>query len=80
MPTMTTKRKSPINRVAFLPEGLLDEVEESLGGNGDLHEGGVYSAPPEELKAIDEARGQIRRGEVATDEEVEAAFAKFRGA
>jgi predicted transcriptional regulator len=30
--------------------------------------------------AIDEAHAQIARGEVATDEEVEAAFAKFRGA
>jgi hypothetical protein len=79
MPTMTTERKSLIDRVSSLPEGLLDEVEESLDGIEELHEGG-YHATPEELKAIDEARAQIARGEVATDVEVEAAFAKFRGA
>ncbi len=80
MPTMTTKRKSLIDRVSSLPEGLLDEVEESLDGIEQIHEGGVYHATLEELKAIDEARAQIARGEVATDIEVEAAFAKFRGA
>jgi plasmid stabilization system protein ParE len=30
MPTITIRRKSLIDRVASLPEGLLDEVEESL--------------------------------------------------
>jgi len=40
---------------------------------------GVYHASPEELAAIDEALGQLARGEVASEEEVEAAFAKFRG-
>jgi hypothetical protein len=41
---------------------------------------GEYHATLEELEAIDEALGQIARGEVATNEEVEAAFAKFRRA
>jgi hypothetical protein len=41
---------------------------------------GVYHATPEELSAIDEALGQVARGEVASRQEVEAAFAKFRGA
>ena len=79
MASMTTKRKSLIDRVATLPEDLLDEVEESLDGIQELHAGGVYHATPEELAAIDEARAQVTRGEIATDEEVEAAFAKFRG-
>ena len=39
---------------------------------------GVYHASPEELQAIDEALGQVARGEVASKEEVEAAFAAFR--
>jgi hypothetical protein len=39
---------------------------------------GVYHASPEELQAIDEALGQFARGEVASKEEVEAAFAAFR--
>ena len=41
---------------------------------------GVYHATPEELEAIDEALGQVARGELATKEEIEAAFAKFRPA
>lgn len=41
---------------------------------------GVYHATPEELEAIDEALGQVARGEVASKEEIDAAFAKFRHA
>jgi hypothetical protein len=39
---------------------------------------GVYHAAPEELKAIDEALAAVARGEIATDEEVEAVFSKYR--
>jgi hypothetical protein len=39
---------------------------------------GVYRATPEELRALDEAMAAVRRGEIASDEEVEAAFAKYR--
>ncbi len=77
---MSTKRKVLLDRIATLPEDLLDEVEESLDGIEELHEGRVYHASPEELAAIDEARAQMARGDIATKEEVEAAFAQFRGA
>ena len=40
----------------------------------------MYHADPEELEAIDEALGQVARGEIATPEEIEAAFARFRRA
>lgn len=36
----------------------------------------VYHARPDELKAIDEGLAAIERGEIASDEEVEAVFAK----
>lgn len=39
---------------------------------------GVYHASPEELMAIDEALAAVERGEVATDQEVEAVFANYR--
>jgi hypothetical protein len=39
---------------------------------------GVYRASPEELQAIDEALVAVARGEIATDDEVEAVFAKYR--
>ena len=55
---------------------MLDEVEESLNGIVELHDVGGYRATPEELAAIDEAE----QSGIATHEEVEAAFGKFRGA
>jgi len=39
---------------------------------------GVYHASADELKAIDEGLAAIARGEIASDEEVEAVFAKYR--
>jgi predicted transcriptional regulator len=39
---------------------------------------GLYHASPDELKAIDEALAAVARGELATDQEVEAVFAKYR--
>ena len=41
---------------------------------------GVYHATPEELAAIDEALAAVARGETASEEEVEAIFAKYRRA
>jgi predicted transcriptional regulator len=39
---------------------------------------GAYQATEEELRAIDEGLAAIERGEIASDAEVEALFAKFR--
>jgi predicted transcriptional regulator len=39
---------------------------------------GVYHATEEELKAIDEGLAAVERGDIATDAEVEAVFAKYR--
>jgi hypothetical protein len=41
---------------------------------------GLYHASPDELKAIDEALAAIDRGEIASDDEVETVFAKYRRA
>jgi hypothetical protein len=41
---------------------------------------GTYRATREELRKIDEALAAVRRGEIASDEEVEAVFAKHRKA
>ena len=37
-----------------------------------------YEASAEELAAVDEALGQVARGERASESDVEAAFARFR--
>jgi hypothetical protein len=41
-------------------------------------QGNEYIATREELRAIDAAIATIDAGEVATDAEIQAAFAKFR--
>jgi len=41
---------------------------------------GVYHASDEELKAIDEALEAVARGEIASEQEVDAVFAKYRRA
>jgi predicted transcriptional regulator len=38
----------------------------------------VYEATPEELEGIDRGLRDVAEGRFATDEEVEAVFAKFR--
>ena len=38
----------------------------------------MYHASPDELKLIDEALAAVARGEIASDEEVEIVFAKYR--
>ena len=41
--------------------------------------GGVYYATEDELRAIDEAIAELDRGEVASEAQVRAAYAKFHG-
>jgi hypothetical protein len=41
-------------------------------------DGGEYYATADELRMIDAAMASIDRGEVATESEIKAAFAKFR--
>ena len=40
--------------------------------------GSTYTASADELAAIDEALGQVQRGEFASDAEVDAAFRRFQ--
>ena len=66
-------------RVADWPED--DQVElAQIAIEIEARRHGVYHATAEELKAIDEALAAVARGEVATDEEVGAVFAKYRRA
>jgi hypothetical protein len=78
MGSMTKELKELLERAQTWPEDAQQELVQ-LGSTieGEL-EAGDYEPTPEELAAIDEALEQIARGEVATDEEVEAAFQTFR--
>jgi phage host-nuclease inhibitor protein Gam len=73
-----TDLKSLMERVQTWPEAAQDElvavakeIESELQAND-------YLATREELRIIDAAMASIDAGEVATDAEIKAAFAKFR--
>jgi predicted transcriptional regulator len=74
---MNTDVKNMLSRVARWPEEDQDELAQ-IALEIEARRHGVHHATPEELRAIDEALAAVARGEVATDEEVEAVFAKYR--
>jgi hypothetical protein len=76
---MNQSIKDLLQRVETWPEQDQQELAEVVR-DIEARRSGVYHATPEELRAIDEALGQVARGEIASKEEIEAAFAKFRGA
>jgi hypothetical protein len=76
---MTNTLEGLLQRTENWPESakhqlleFADEIERELAGD--------YDPTLDELRAIDEARMQIARGEVADEAEVAAAFAKFHRA
>ena len=76
---MNADVKTTLARVATWPQEDQEELAQvALEIEARRH--GVYHATPEELAAIDDALAAIERGGMASDEEVEAVFAKFRTA
>jgi hypothetical protein len=60
-----------------------EEDQEELAQDAleiEARQHGIYQATAEELRAIDEALAAVGRGEIASDAEVEAVFAKYRHA
>jgi hypothetical protein len=76
---MTPTTKKLLEQVESWPLEDQEELAEFVR-EIEARRTGSYRATPEELAAIDEALGQVARGEVASKEDVEAAFAKFRRA
>ena len=78
---MTTKAlKEAIRRAETWPEEAQEQLAEIAFEIDAEFKGGVYHATPEELAGIDRGLKAAREGRLATDEEVEAVFAKHRGA
>lgn len=75
---MTKLLDQAIAKVRELPEGEQERAAESLMVFAELAKQGVYRLSPEERAAVEASRAQVRRGELATDDEVEAAYARFR--
>jgi hypothetical protein len=76
----TTDLKKLLERVQAWPEEAQDELVAVANQIESELQGGDYLATREELRIIDDAMTSIDRGEVATDVEIKAAFAKFRSA
>ena len=76
---MTINLKNVLSRAETWSEQDQEELAQvALEIEARRH--GLYRASPDELKAIDEALAAVARGEIASDEEVEAVFAKYRKA
>lgn len=76
---MTPMTKKLLEQVESWPKEDQEELAE-FAREIEARRTGEYHASPEELQAIDEALGQVARGELASREEIEAAFANFRSA
>jgi len=76
---MIETAKRLLERVSSWPEEDIEKLEEAARAI-EAWRSGEYHATEEELQAIDEAIAELERGEVATEAQVQAAFAKFRGA
>ena len=76
---MTKTAKQLLERVASWPDEDVEKLEEAARAI-EAWRTGVYHATDDELRAIDEAIAELDRGEVASNEQVKAAYAKFRGA
>jgi hypothetical protein len=74
---MNAELRTMLARIERWPEEDQEELAQvALEIEARRH--GVYHATPDELRAIDEALAAVERGELASDEEVEAVFAKYR--
>jgi hypothetical protein len=76
----TNDIKILLERVQTWPEEAQDELVAVANQIEDELQGRSYFASQEELRIIDAAMASIDAGEVATDAEIQAAFAKFRPA
>lgn len=76
---MMKTAKQLLERVASWPEEDVQKLEEAAR-EIEARRSGEYHATEDELRAIDEAIAELDRGEIASEAEVKAAYAKFRSA
>ena len=74
---MNADVKNALDRVTTWPEEDQEELAQ-IALEIEARRHGVYHATPEELAAVDEALAAVARGEIASEAEVEAVFAKYR--
>ena len=76
---MNAKLKDALGRAETWPDWAQEELASTALEIDQELKAGVYHATRDELRKIDEALAAVRRGELASKEEVEAVFAKHRG-
>jgi len=76
---MSNTAKQLLERVRSWPDEDIEKLEEAAREIEALRTG-EYRASEDEIRAIDEALAELDRGEVASETQVRAAFAKFRDA
>jgi hypothetical protein len=77
---VTSDLKNLLERARTWPEEAQNELVAVANQIESELKGDEYIASREELQIIDAAMASIDAGEVATDTEIRAAFAKFRSA
>jgi hypothetical protein len=75
---MTKTARQLLQRVASWPEEDVETLE-AFARHIEARRTGEYHPSHDELRAIDEAIAELDRGEVASEAEVNAAYAKLRG-
>jgi len=75
---MTELFKHAVAVAKSLPDQLQDEIAQAmLALAGEEMPGAVYVLTPEEKASMAESLAQAKRGDFASDEEVEAIWAKY---
>lgn len=74
---MTDLMEKALSTIRNWPADLQNEAAEILLALDRLGSA-PYRASDDELRAVDEAVDQAKRGEFATEAEIEAAFSRFR--
>lgn len=67
-----------IAKVRELPEEDQERAAHSLLVFAELAKQGAYPLSTAERSALEESKAQVRRGDLASDAEVDAAYAHFR--
>ena len=77
MVSMAPGTKELLERVSSWPKEDQEELAEVVA-EIEARRSGPYEASDEELRAIDEARAAVRRGEIASEDELQAVLRKYR--
>lgn len=77
-PSMSANRQNLLERIAALPDELLEEIEESVGEIERWRED-LFRLTDEERAAVRKGMEAARRGEFVTDEELAAFYRRHSG-